>query len=115
MAQALDIDLAWDDDELPTQCITPPRALLEDLAKLDVAAVDCEHESVLVMVPHVHGIGFFPMWCEIAHQEGDVLRVLPEDGWRAKTEGHGYPACAVWVEELLGGLARVAFLRRHPR
>lgn len=74
-------------------------------------ATDCEHESVLVMVPYVHGVGYFSIWCDVAHEKGRVVRIAPELHWWATMIEHGYPVTA-WAEELVHGLAQLQFFRR---
>lgn len=74
---------------------------------------DCDHESTLVMVPFLHGIGSFPVWCDIAFTGRIVVRIAFEEGWREKTEANGYPYGELWVESLLSGLANREFWRRH--
>lgn len=72
---------------------------------------DMPQEAILVMVPYLHGIGAFGLWCTVAHLDGRIFHTAFPDGWRETMRGHGYPDDES-AERLIESLAWIEFLRR---
>lgn len=91
-----------------------------DLDELECVALPlaghCAQESVLVMMPSARAANVFkPIWCTVDAVGDEPAQIHFEPEWRETTGELGYPFGELWVENLLEALARVEFLRRHPR
>lgn len=94
---------------------TLPPPALDELEPAKSLPGTCEQEGLLVMMPSTRSIGYRPVWCTVDVVDHEIAHVHFEPGWRETVEELGYPWGELWVEQLIEALARVAFLRRHPR